>query len=97
MGVDVGPGGEPSVPVAVDVGLSTTDRRLPTRMADATTTTSATASTLMISPSRRLRDGRLGGPAFAGSLGVGLLAGLLAGPGLRGSSVVKLDHPEPSQ
>ena len=52
----------------------------------------------MIIPSCRLRDDRLGGgPAFAGSLWVELLAGLLAGPGRRGSSVVKLDHFAPSQ
>ena len=93
-------GEESSVPLAVAAGsgLPTTDRRLPTRTADATTMPSATASTPMIRPSCRLLVDRLGGgAAFAGSLGVELLAGLLAGPGRRGSSVVKLDHFAPSQ
>ena len=93
-------GEEPSVPLAGDAGsgLLTAVRELPTKMTDATTTPTATASTPMIRPSRRLRDGRLGGgPAFAGSLGVELLAGLVAAPGRRGSSVVKLDHFSPSQ
>jgi hypothetical protein len=91
-------GEEFSVPLAGDAGsgLLTTDRKLPTKMADATTTPSMTASTAIIRPSLRLRDGG-GGTAFAGSLGVELLAGLLAEPGQRGSSVVKLDHLAPSQ
>jgi hypothetical protein len=93
-------GEEFSVPLAGDAGsgLLTADRKLPTKMADATTTPIVTASTAIIRPSRRLCNGRVGGgPAFAGSFGVELLAGLLAEPGRRGSSVVRLDHLAPSQ
>ena len=99
MVVGVRLGEEFSVPLVGDAGsgLSTTERKLPKKMADATTMPSATASTPMIRPSRRLCDRRLGGPAFAASLGVALLAGLLAGLGRRGSLVVKLDHFAPSQ
>jgi hypothetical protein len=82
--------------VAVVSGLSA-ERKLPRRIADATVTIIATASAPMIRLSRRRRDGPLGALSFAGSLGLEPPVRLLAGPAGCGSSVVMLDHVEPSQ
>src|SRR5829696_5793682 len=91
--------GEASLGLTVAAGLGslTTDRKLPTRMTTATTALTATASTAMIKASRRLGAGRPGGPLLARSPGAGLPAGLSAGPVPRGSSVITVDHWEPSQ
>src|SRR5215207_2318803 len=87
------------LPVALGSGLSTSERKLPMRMATATTVLTATASTPTMMASRRQRaGGRLGGsPPLEGSLRVGPLAGLSAGAGRPGSSVVTVDQLEPSQ
>jgi hypothetical protein len=98
-GVVVGSTGDILLLLAVEVGrgLTTSDRKLPMKIAAATTMINASASTPMIRLSRCSRDGPVGGPLCAGSVGVEPLAGLSPGAGRRGSSVVTLDHLDPSQ
>jgi hypothetical protein len=97
VGVPLGEESSVLLALGVAIGSSTTDRKFPTKMAEATIAISATASTPMIRPRRRLRDGWRAGSSFPGSVGVEPLAGGLASPARRGSSVVKLDHREPFQ
>ena len=84
-------------PLTIGLGVGPTAcRKLPMMAATATTAVTTTASTPMISAIRRLGDGRPAPPseAFCGVDSVGPSS---AGPGWLGSSVVTVDHREPSQ
>ena len=84
--------------MALGNGLSTSERKLPMRM--------ATATTVLTRNGKHAHDDRQAAASVLadwavrrceGSLGVGPVAGLSAGVGRPGSSVVTVDQLEPSQ
>ena len=96
VGVRAGDASSLGLAAAPGSGLSTSERKLPMRMATATSVLTATASTPTSGPPTPacwpIRGSRL-----EGSLGVEPLAGSQPGAGRRGSSLVTVDQLEPSQ